>query len=147
MAKKTVLKKVGGKKEMKKMYPWAVSHISTPDAWFWKWRKLLKDISSELGFTMDEDGELSKPRGKPWGQLFKLKHKTGVEAIVLLRRNRRQEGGDICILKEIEEGGYKILNTIPTWDAHYRYECKVTIGNQYISTFRDSWATLAGTSS
>ena len=147
MAKRTVLKKVGGKKEMKKMYAWCHSHISTPEAWFWKWEKLLKDISAELGFIMEKEGELHKPRGKPWCQLFNLKHNTGVVLLIFLRRKRRQEGGEISVLKEREEGGYVILNTILTWDPHNHVECKMTIGNQYISSLRDNWATLAGTSS
>ena len=147
MAKKTLLKKVGGKKEMKKMYGWCVSHISTPEAWFWKWEKLLKDISSELGFTMESLGAVEKVKRKHWTQLFKLKHQTtSVEVHLLLRRKRRQEGGEISLLKYVGGGdSFNLLTTIITWNG--LIECKMTIGNQYISFLRDNWATLAETSS
>jgi|SaaInlV_150m_DNA_3_1039698.scaffolds.fasta_scaffold18398_2 hypothetical protein len=125
-------KKVGSQRGMKKIEDWYGVNKSTPDQWFHRWEQFLVSLMSELGYQCVGNESVKKPKGKHWSKTMKFTHSSLDDIILYLSRNRRQEGGSLCLVYDTYEA------TIETLSDEVMSRQKV--GGQILGHIREGWS-------
>ena len=134
-------KKVGSKRCMKFFEDWYGLNKTTPDKWFDRWEQFIVPLMEEIGYQCIYSENIEKPRGKSWTKEIKFTHPHLETTILLLSRNRRQEGGKIHFVYGIVHEVF-IDTTSQTnhGSGSYSVMSRQKVGDEILHHVREGWS-------